>query len=276
MNAPTDPGANDECATCSHLRWRHREVNGEQVCTEYVDCACRGVFVELSPATRMARVIEAAGELATQFATFRASLQGTMQSLHHLHTAMKVAGLLPEEEEPGLCDGCDTVTQVTATDDGRAQLCASCKRIAANAQTIWAELRSTPALQQLATFHHVDCDGTDRTVGGACGGACTQGRNATQFIPDPTGTWQPDPHALTPDATQLAAALNIPEEAITGPSPDGLPDHWTDAAPPNQLPAPEYSCSTCCPRACDTNRSECRRRPETPTQSGPEQINPTP
>jgi hypothetical protein len=29
----------------------------------------------------------------------------------------------------------------------------------------------------------------------------------------------------------MAKAWDIPAEAITGPSPDGLPDHWTDAAP---------------------------------------------
>jgi hypothetical protein len=29
----------------------------------------------------------------------------------------------------------------------------------------------------------------------------------------------------------MAKAWDIPAEALTGPSPDGLPDHWTDAAP---------------------------------------------
>lgn len=28
-----------------------------------------------------------------------------------------------------------------------------------------------------------------------------------------------------------AAMLGLPDHALTGPSPDGLPDHWSDAAP---------------------------------------------
>jgi len=56
----------------------------------------------------------------------------------------------------------------------------------------------------------------------------------------------------------LARALDIPQAALTGPSPDGMPDHWTDAAPltVNLID----SCPTCYPRACDTSRSECHRR----------------
>jgi hypothetical protein len=98
---PHGPGAQDECATCGHARWRHRPDDyGQQVCTEYVDCACHGLFVELTQATRMTRVITAAGDLATEFTAFRSALTGTMQALHRLHTTMQVAGLLPEEDQP--------------------------------------------------------------------------------------------------------------------------------------------------------------------------------
>jgi hypothetical protein len=148
---PDDPGAQDECATCGHARWRHKQLDGVQVCTEYVDCACGGHFVELSPATRMARVLTAAGDLANQFADFRRTLQTTLQALHRLHTAMRVAGFLPEDGQPG----------------------------------------------------------------------------------DPEDT--PGRHAVTEEARQaaveqLSQALDIPAVLITGPSPDGLPDYWSDAA----------------------------------------------
>lgn len=175
---PDDPTAQDQCATCSHLRWRHKEVDGQQVCTEYVDCVCGGHFVEMSMATRMARFVEAAQKLPPAMAAVRAAMTEAFRAFHGMHTAMQQAGLLPEDE-PGLCDGCDTVTQVTATDDGRAQLCASCMRVLNNPNIAFEANRPperTPALQQLATWHRVDCDKN-------CGGACTQGGDATKFVP---------------------------------------------------------------------------------------------
>lgn len=80
-------------------------------------------------------------------ATFRASLQGVMQSLHALHHVMKVAGLLPDDQP------------------------------------------------QQATGRH-DADAIER----------------------------------------IAGALDIPPALLTGPSPDGLPDHWGDAAPTTHCP----------------------------------------
>jgi bacterioferritin-associated ferredoxin len=120
-----------------------------------------------------------------------------MRSFHELHTAMQSAGML--DEEPHLCDGCDrTDHPVTASPDGRALLCPDCQaRLAAQ-----EEPARTPALQQLATWHAPDCDKQ-------CGGTCTHGA-----------------------AEIIANAVGVPVEAITGPSPDGLPDHWRDAAPP--------------------------------------------
>jgi hypothetical protein len=277
---PGAPGAQDECATCGHARWRHAQVGAEQVCTEYLDCACKGVFVEVSHPTRMAQIVQAAQGAATQMVEARLAMTNAMRALHNLHTAMRHAGLTDTD----ICDGCDTVTQVQATDDGRAQLCASCTRVAANAEAE-TRARQAAALQQLATFHHVDCDRQN------CDGTCTQER---------------------PDTAQLAHALDIPEAAITGPSPDGLPNHWTGAAPitgehqaipyaqgrealgyphtsprtwddlhgpvpdelqaepvtphPDELQAAFHvgnSCATCWPRPCDPSRSQCRRHPYT-------------
>lgn len=279
---PNTPGAQDECATCGHARWRHKEVDGQQVCTEHVQCACGGHFVEMSMATRMARFVEAAQKLPPAMAAVRAAMTEAFRAFHGMHTAMQQAGLLPEDAEPGLCDGCDTVTQVTATDDGRAQMCDSCKRAMANAAqeeaaralcpidgaplatahaqagrpTMYqhrdgfmhpdrtADLEvghRVPAFQQLTAFHHVDCDGTDRTVGGACAGACTQGRDATEFTQDP--------------------------DALS------FPSYWRQPAPPvsELATSSRYarqaseSCSTCWPYACELDdntgqrRSQCRR-----------------
>lgn len=97
---PNDPDAQDECATCGHARWRHKPAATDGTCRGFLDCACRGVFVELSPATRMTRVLTAAGDLANQFADFRRTLQTTLQALHRLHTAMRAAGFLPEDGQP--------------------------------------------------------------------------------------------------------------------------------------------------------------------------------
>lgn len=102
MSTPTEPdhvGQHDECATCGHLRWRHKTVDGQTVCTEYVDCACRGVFVELSYGTRMSRMAEAAHSLAGTIATMRDALRDAMVAANRLHTAMRDAGLLPEPEQ---------------------------------------------------------------------------------------------------------------------------------------------------------------------------------
>lgn len=41
LGSPT-PTVDDHCAVCNHLRWRHHDG----VCTEYVDCECKGTFVE--------------------------------------------------------------------------------------------------------------------------------------------------------------------------------------------------------------------------------------
>jgi hypothetical protein len=110
---PDDPGAQDECATCGHARWRHKQLDGVQVCTEYVDCACEGNFVELSPATRMARFVEAAQTLAASIARVRNALEHTMRATTGLYMAMKDAGLLPE----------DVPTEDTAGRDRDAPAC---------------------------------------------------------------------------------------------------------------------------------------------------------
>lgn len=125
---PDDPGAQDECATCGHARWRHRPVDGSRVCTEYVDCPCEGNFVELSQATRMARFVEAAQGVAGAMFTVRTAMTGAFRAFHSLHSAMQAAGLLPEEE-PHLCDGCDSTEHPVTATDGRALLCPSCTRI---------------------------------------------------------------------------------------------------------------------------------------------------
>lgn len=145
---PNYPGAQDECASCGHRRWRHKAVDGQQVCTEYVNCACGGHFVELSYGTRMARFVEAAQKVARSISTVRDALQDTMRATTELYAAMQLAGLLPEEEP-------------------------------------------APA----------------------------------------TGK-----HAADRDAAvaAIAEAFDIPAEMLTGPSPDGLPDHWTGAAPLRQ------------------------------------------
>jgi hypothetical protein len=259
---PSAPGPQDECASCGHARWRHKEVDGQQVCTEHVDCACRGVFVEMTMSTRMARFVEAGQYVANAMTNVRTAMTEAFRALHGMHAAMQQAGLLPEEE-PRLCDGCDRTNQtVTATDDGRALLCPDCMDAINNPTS--AMERNAPALQQLATFHHVDCDKN-------CGGTCT---------------------TLPPQlATHLAQALDIPETAITGPSPDDLsfPDHWTQAAPvmgthqviphapgrgpirypqSDELQAAHHvgnSCATCWPRPCDPARSQCLRRPHPDT-----------
>lgn len=186
---PSGPGAQDECATCSHARWRHREADGQHECTEYVDCACGGHFVELSQGTRMARFVEAAQNVAASIATMRAALQGTMRATTQLYNAMLLAGLLPED--------------APTTDP----------------QTI-------------------------------------PGRHAAD---------------ITLTAEELAKALDIPEQLITGPSPDGLPNHWGDAARMIGIPnvaRPSESCTTCWPRPCDPARILCRRNPDN-TQATP-------
>lgn len=264
---PNAPDAADQCATCGHQRWRHKQVDGQQVCTEYVDCACQGHFVEISAATHMARFVQAAQKFAGSIVTVRAAMTDAMRSFHDLHAAMQQAGLL---DEPSLCDGCDrTDHPVTASPDGRALLCPDCQaKLAAQ-----EEPARTPALQQLTTWHTPDCDKQ-------CGGTCTHGA-----------------------ANIIANAVGVPVEAVTGPSPDGLPDHWSDAAPitgkhaePTDLEVtahiPSYteyipqrgpieyqrseelqtaarvgnSCATCWPRPCDPARSECRRQVRTRTQ----------
>lgn len=295
MTNPTDldhPGAQDECASCAHPRHRHRakeHQRTEGTCGPALGCGCDGDFVELSYGTRMARFVEAAQSVAGAMATVRTALTDAFRALHGLHAAMQQAGLLPEEE-PGLCDACDTVTQVTATDDGRAQMCDSCKRAVDNVAE--EQAHRAPALQQLATFHHVDCDGTDRTIGGACGGACTQGRNATEFTQDPKAAcpWHPEGDC-DPGCRRITPRT---QDDLQGPVPDapqawhaaphehgpdcvrhGCPEaaqptgqtNWTDTPPfaphPSEIhPAPaSTSCATCWPRVCDPNRSECRRRP---------------
>lgn len=88
---PDDPRDYDECATCGAARWTHADATAAGLCAE---------FVELSQPTRMARVIEAAGILAHEFATFRASLQSTLRAVTGMHAAMKTAGLLPEGDQP--------------------------------------------------------------------------------------------------------------------------------------------------------------------------------
>lgn len=186
LPGPDDPGSQDECATCGHARWRHRPVDGSRVCTEYLDCACEGNFVELSQATRMARVIDAAGTLAGEFATFRSALQSTLQALHALHTSMRVAGLLPEEDQPG-----------PHTSRGR---------------------------------HAVDMEAARQEA-----------------------------------IEHISGALDVPQALITGPSLDGLPDHWGDAARltfPSGPPSVFTTCPTCWPRRCDPQRSMCRQNPD--------------
>jgi len=96
---PSDPGAQDECATCGHRRWRHKEVDGQQVCTEYANCACSGHFVELSYGTRMARFVEAAQKLANAINATRNALGDAMHATGELYVAMEAAGLLPPDSD---------------------------------------------------------------------------------------------------------------------------------------------------------------------------------
>jgi hypothetical protein len=131
---PDDPGAQDECATCSHARWRHKSLDGVQVCTEYVDCACGGHFVELSHGTRMARFVEAAQTVAASIATMRDALQGTMRATTELYSAMRDAGLIPDETKTDDTTGRhrDTPAAIIADPDhwstsGQpSQSCATC------------------------------------------------------------------------------------------------------------------------------------------------------
>jgi len=293
---PNAPGATDQCATCGHeRRWHHPDVEPGRCTGGDLDCACGGHFVEIGPATRMARFAEAAQRFAGSIVTVRAAMTDAMRSFHELHAVMQSAGML---DEPSLCDGCDrTDHPVTASPDGRALLCPDCQvRLAAQ-----EEPARTPALQQLAWWHREDCDK-------GCGGTCTDG------------------------AAAIANAVGIPVEAVTGPSPDGLPDHWRDAPPcididtlpvcpldgepllqtyatvnqptlyrhadgtvhpdrsvdlrhvptdlevtvhippyNDSLPlAPNDSCATCFPRVCDPDRSECRRHiPTLPPDGAP-------
>lgn len=99
---PNDPGAQDECATCSHGRYRHQpdqpDGHGSTPCARK-GCACGGVFVELAQGTRMARFVEAAQTLAVSIATMRDALQATMRATAELYNAMLLAGLLPDHAQ---------------------------------------------------------------------------------------------------------------------------------------------------------------------------------
>lgn len=95
---PNDPGAHDECATCGHRRWRHKQVDGQQVCTEYLDCACGGHFVELSYGTRMARFVESAQKLARTLSVAGDALADAMAAGTELYAAMQQAGLIPDDD----------------------------------------------------------------------------------------------------------------------------------------------------------------------------------
>lgn len=264
---PDDPGAQDECATCGHSRWRHKEVDGQQVCTEYVDCACGGHFVELSQATRMARFVEAAQKVAGSIAVMRDALQDGMRATAELYTAMKVAGLLPEEE-PHLCDGCDSTDHpVTATDDGRALLCPSCHRILKD-QSVPLEASQPGGRHQRDSVCPLDGQPLEEvrmedgkpTVYVHAGGITHLDR-----LPDLE-------EARQHEVARLAEALDIPPGMICGTP--GVQHHnlWdmdraSRVTRAELETAPRYaqqasdSCATCWPYVCDTTRSMCRRRP---------------
>jgi len=163
------------------------------------------------PSTYMAQFVTAAQTFTASVATVRAAMSEAMRAFNGLHTAMQQAGLL---DGPGLCDGCDRTDQpVTATDDGRALLCPDCTRVG----SLPVEPQRTPALQQLDT----DWARPSESCPTCWPRACDPNRSECHR------------HTPTPEETTavLAQALDIPSEAITGPSPDGLPDHWTGAAP---------------------------------------------
>lgn len=238
-NIATPPGAQDECATCGHARWRHKEVDGQQVCTEYVDCACHGVFVELPWPTRMARFVEAAQKLPPAMAAVRVAMTDAFRAFHGMHTAMQEAGLLPEDAETDLCDGCDRADQpVTATDDGRAQLCASCMRMLLKEQReVDQPPERAPALQRInPTFHRVDCDKN-------CDGTCTQ--------------W-PKLHVQQLVDEHVRRGMSVPAGADASVLADLL------SADDRRNARAADSCATCWPRPCErpgvAYRSKCRRR----------------
>lgn len=171
---------------------------------------------EPPPATRMAHFVEAAQRFAGTMAELRQAMTGALRAFNHLYAVMQHTGLL---DEPSLCDGCDRTGQpVTATDDGRALLCADCHANLRNPRYMAAaqQPEHAPALSQLATWHHVDCDKN-------CGGTCTQERPTSP--PQAPGSWLPD----TPDQTP-------------GPDPvDSCPTCWPRPCDPSRSLCKRYT-----------------------------------
>lgn len=104
----------DLCSVCGHQRWRHRDVDGKQVCTEYVDCACQGVFQEPTDGSRLE---SAARSFVASMKMLSSQIEVTLKVVGEM---MAVLQQLPPESEPHghgpncVRYGCPTAPVVTA------------------------------------------------------------------------------------------------------------------------------------------------------------------
>lgn len=234
LRPPENPRDYDECAACGAARWTHGDTTTAGLCTE---------FVELSQPTRMARVMEAAGALAVEFATFRASLQSTLRAVAALHGAMQTAGLLPEDEQPD-----------THTEHGRHHADIEDARQAAVEQ-LSAALDVPQAL-----ITGPSPDGLpDSWV--TVAGEITHG-------------WRRPADECTAQ-TYVHPAHDMPQPAgpaihCPGLGPAETAQYWVHLAgrAAGKTSSMADSCPTCWPRPCDPTRSMCRRNPDT-TQAMP-------